>query len=177
MKKYVETTAPGASAIRLAASASSTAESRVSSSRPAMAASTSNSNSLPSTAAWARAVLAASERRDRRRPITSRTPSGISRSRTPGVTQRPSRTAMPPDSARWRRISRMKNGFPAVAWERFSERATASGVRSRPARCSRRVVTSKGVNPRSAIRSWSPSWRSVISRSVRGCVRLSSPSR
>ena len=77
----------------LALSPSSTAGKIASSPSSIIRLSTSNSNSRPSTAAAASTRLVISDRRERRRPITSRTPSGMPSSEMDlaSVTHRPSR--------------------------------------------------------------------------------------
>ena len=57
-----------------------------------------------------------SERRESRRPTTSRMPSGMPSSPMPAAAvQRPSCCTIAPDSARWRSTSPTKNGLPSVS--------------------------------------------------------------
>ena len=96
--------------------ASSSASSTASTSVPSASASTSTSTSRPMTAAIDRTRSVSSPRRLNLRPTTSRMPSGMPKSEAslPAV-QAPSCSTMAPVSARWRRISPTKNGFPAVS--------------------------------------------------------------
>ena len=105
----------------------------------ARASSSATSNSPPATAAKASTRPVSGASRDRRRPITSLTPSGIA--------------AGSPPSARWRRTCSTKNGLPPVSrWSRGARRAVgprARRPRRRPVRAAGRARSGRrGAGPR-----------------------------
>ncbi len=137
-----------------AATASSSAVSTVSSSRPAASRKTSNSNSGPMTAAVSRTRMVAADSRLRRRPTTSRTPSGTPAASIGAATRQPSSpTRTIPVSTRWRTTSRTKNGLPLVSPCNVCASSRPSSPSGWPAPASRNSATSVSVRPSSASRS------------------------
>ena len=109
-------TAPGTSRTIECCTAWSSASNSSSPPGPPAASIVPRSNCAPITAATASARLAASDRRESRRPTTSRMPSGMpASSSVRSLVQRPSRCTIAPDSARWRSTSPTKNGLPCVS--------------------------------------------------------------
>ena len=99
-----------------ACSASSTASSASSSSSSMTSATTGSGNDTSNSAPTASSLLAVSDRRLSRRPITSRTPAGMPRSASERVSvHTPSAKRSSPSSTRCSSVSRRKNGLPSVS--------------------------------------------------------------
>ena len=122
--------------------------------------------------------VVASDSRPSRRPITSRTPSGMPSSViAPRYVHRPPSWKSAPDSLRWRITSPMKNGFPSVSRRMAWASVTSASSRSWRATAATSVSTAASSRPCSATRSTPLSRRRSASTAVSGCVRERSVSR